>query len=135
LKQREILSGDPQNFPVAAFFGIVLIYGFMFPLSAYILAKLFDKTDNFPAWVVVRHWTLFFAALIVAALFGLTMAGILPFMIVNSIAFFIYMCTLLMDIRIAQKVAGFEIGAAILAGCITTASGMLAILIGISILN
>ncbi len=135
LKQRELLSGEAQAFPAAAFFIIILIYGFMFPVSAFILSSLFNKTENFNAWVVVRHWSLFFAALIVAALFALTLAGILPFMMVNSVAFFIYMCTLLMDIRIAQKVAGFEIGAAILAGCITTASGLLAILIGISILN
>lgn len=135
LKQRELISGDLQSFPAAAFLGIILIYGFMFPLSAFILASLFKKDQAFRPWVIVRHWTMFFAALVVAALFALTLAGVLPFMMVNSIAFFIYMCTLLMDIRIAQKVAGFEIGAAILAGCITTASGLLAVLIGVSILN
>ena len=132
VKNRTIVTGTASSIPAGEFFGLLLLFGLTFPLCAFALSNLFNGREQFQPWVIVRHWTMFFAALILAALFGLTMAGLLPFMFVMSLAFIIYMGALAMDIRLAQKIAGFDWGIAIFAGCIPTALGLLIILFGVS---
>ncbi len=109
---------------------LLIIYGMMFPLTAYILCMVFDKLDRFRPWVIARLWSFFFIALAIGALFGLTLLGVLTFAAVLTPVFVLYMSTLLVDIRLAQKIAGFEWGAAVLAACIITAMGLTVILIG-----
>jgi len=130
--ERAKILGEASALPAAAFFIVLLLYALMFSLCAYILCLVFDRQDRFRPWVITRHWSIFFAALLAALFFGFYMAGIIPFAIANIVAFIIYMGTLVIDIRLAKKIAGFDWGAAILAACIITAMGLMMILMGIS---
>jgi len=108
----------PQSIPLAVFFILALLYALAFVGCAYILSMVFDKQDRFRPWVIVRHWAVFFAALFVASLFALYLYAGLPFHIVNMSALLIYLSVLAIDIRLAQKIAGFDWGGAILTGCV-----------------
>ena len=72
------------------------------------------------------------AALLAAALLGLFLAGVLPFVIAINIVLGVYLITLAIDIRLAQRIAGFEWGAAVLTGCIITAMGFTVLLMSIA---
>ncbi len=111
---------------------VFLFYGISFFAIAYFLGKAFEKDESFRSWVIVRHWSFFFMALIAGGLFGLSYMGIVSFAAILPIAFLLYLGTLAVDIRLAQKIAGFEWGAAILAGCMITALGLMVILIGVT---
>ncbi len=124
--------GESMVSPTAPFFLILAMYSLIFVVCAYILCVVFDKMDRFRPWVIVRHWSIFFAAFAAGTLFLLNLRGFLPFEWVNALALVIYLGTLAIDIRLAQKIAGFEWGAAILAGCIITAMGLTVILVGVS---
>jgi len=139
LKQRaEILSQTLESGSVpgvispASLLILLLAYSLMFPLCAYIFCLVFDKMDKFKPWVIARHWSFFFIAVIMAASLGLSLLGVLPFTMALGPVFALYMATLAIDIRFAQKIAGFEWGAAILAGCIITAMGLMIVRIGAS---
>ncbi len=133
-KHRASLPGaNPDSaIPAAAFFVILGLYAGTFVLTAYILCLVFDKQAAFRPWVIVRHWSMFFAALLAAGLLGLYLAGALPFMIVIYMVLGIYLITLAIDIRLAQRIAGFEWGAAVLTGCIMTAMGLTVLLMGVA---
>jgi len=132
-KQRAALTGAEiaATIPLLPFVIIFTLYAFAFSVCAYLIAMVFDKQDRFRAWVIVRHWTVFFAVLLAAVFMGLTLIG-LPFVIANFAAFALYMSTLVIDIRYAQKIAGFEWGAAVLTGCILTAMGFTILLTGVA---
>lgn len=141
-QRRIVMEAQPElvdNLPVMVsppmLFLILIIFGMMFPIVAYVLCLVFEKMDKFRPWVIVRLWTFFFIALLMGALFGLTMLGVLSFAAIIPPIFVLYMGTLLVDIRYAQKIAGFEWGAAVLAACIITAMGLTVILIGTSSLG
>jgi len=125
------ITEAPARLPAFAFFIVLLLYVMMFPLVAYILCLVFDRQDRFRPWVIVRHWTFFFTALISALIMGLSLAGIIPFKIAQLPVFALYLGTLVMDIRFAQKIAGLEWMAAIFTGCVITAMGMMMILMGV----
>ena len=133
-KHRVSLPGaNPESaIPAAAFIVILGLYAGTFVLSAYILCLVFDKQPAFRAWVIIRHWAMFFAALLAAALLGLFLAGVLPFVIAINIVLGVYLITLAIDIRLAQRIAGFEWGAAVLTGCIITAMGFTVLLMSIA---
>ena len=122
----------PELISPLLFVLISLAFGFSFSLIAFLLAGAFNKTDRFKSWAIVRHWSFFFLALIAAAFLGLTYFGILPFNIVLPLIFSLYLGTLAVDIRLAQKIGGFEWGGAILTGCIITALGLAVILMGLT---
>ena len=126
------VNGAERALPTAGFFMILAIYALMFVLVAYILSLTFDRTDRFRAWAIVRHWSVFFASFLAACLYALTLVGILPFLLVSYLALAIYIGTLVIDIRLAQKIAGFEWGAAILTGCIITAMGLSVLMTGVA---
>jgi len=125
------VNETPATLPALAFFIVLLLYAMMFPLVAYIMCIVFDRQDRFRSWVIVRHWTFFFAALVAAIIMGLSLAGIVPFELAQIQVFALYLGTLVMDIRFAQKIAGFDWTAAIFTGCVIAASGMMMILIGV----
>ena len=118
--------------PISAFLLIFALYAMTFVVSVYIIAMVFDKQDRFRAWVVVRHWAIFFAAMFAALLMGLNMAGVLPFYVAIYSVLGIYLLTLAIDIRLASRVGGFEWGAAILTGCLITAMGITVLMIGVA---
>lgn len=133
LEQIPEFDGQPPSLIQPLFFVLVfLFYGISFFAIAYFLGKAFQKDESFRPWVIVRHWTFFFMALIAGALFGLSYMDVVSFNAIIPIAFVLYLGTLAVDIRLAQKIAGFEWGAAILAGCMITALGLMVVLIGVT---
>ncbi len=116
--------------PLAPFAIILLLYLLCFSAVAYIFAMIFDKQDRFRPWVVTRHWSVFWLVLIVAAVFGLNLIGVIPFAIANYIALGGFLSILLIDMRLAQVIIPFQIGAAILIGCTINAMGLVVILLG-----
>ncbi len=131
-QQSASLSGNPPVYPTTPFFLILGLYALMFVVCAYILSIVFDRMDSFRAWVITRHWSVFYAALLAAIFSGLFIVGVVPFVLLYGGLMIIYLGTLAIDIRLAQKIAGFEWGAAILAGCIITAMSLTILLIGVA---
>lgn len=132
-RNRALLNGAEQAapLPTTAFLMILMFYALTFVVSAYIFTLVFDKMSSFRPWVIVRHWSIFFAAFFAAVFMGANMAGILPFVIAIYIVMGIYLFTLVIDIRLAAWIAGFKWGEAILTGCLITALGLSILLIGI----
>ena len=90
----------------------------------------FDTQDRFRPWVITRHWTVFWLALIIAGLFGLYLLGLLPFSLVNYAALAGFLGILLIDIRLGQIIVPFKIGKSILIACVINAMGLIVILLG-----
>ena len=130
VERAKMLEEGVSDVPLAPFAIILLLYLLTFSAVAYIFAMIFDKQDRFRPWVVSRHWSIFWLVLIVAGLFGLYLIGVIPFAIVNYIALAAFLGILLIDIRLAQAVIPFPIGAAILIGCTINAMGLVVILLG-----
>lgn len=115
-----------------SFVVISLAFGFSFSALAYGLSLAFGKLEHYRAWVTVRHWGFFFWAVIVSLFLGATYIGLIPFAAIIPILFILYMATLVIDIRLAQKIGGFDWGGAALVGCMTTALGLTIILFGMT---
>ncbi len=116
--------------PLAPFAIILGLYLLTFSACAYVFAMLFNVQDRFRPWVITRHWCVFWLALIVAALFGLYLIGVLPFGLVNYAALTAFLGLLLIDIRLGQIVIPFKMGPAILIACFINAMGLIVILMG-----
>jgi len=129
LERAKILDAAISAVPLAPFAIIVLLYLLCFSAVAYIFAMIFDKQDRFRPWVITRHWSVFWLVLIVAGIFGLNLIGVIPFAAANFLALLGFMCVLLIDIRLAQAIIPFPIGAAILIGCSINAMGLMVILL------
>ena len=103
---------------------ISAIFLFYFSLFAYGLTIITRKADAFRPWVITRHWAIFYLAWTVAGFFALFLLGFLPFTMAYGTALAAYLGSLAIDIRLLYKVAGFEIGAAILLACLLVATGL-----------
>jgi len=127
-------SGDAaaSTIPLIPFVLVAGLYALSFVLSAYVLSMVFDKQDRFRAWVIVRHWSIAFCAVFVAFLFTLHLYFGFPFAVANAVAFSVYLGLLAIDIRLAQKIAGFDWGGAVLCGCLIHALGLSVLLTGLS---
>ena len=139
--RRSLIDIDIGNFdpsesvaglPTAAFFLIFALYAATFVVSVYLIAMIFERQDRFRPWVIVRHWSIFFAAMLAAIIMGLNMSGLLPFLIAIYSVMGIYLLTLAIDIRLAARIGGFEWGAATLTGCLITAMGLTVLMIGMA---
>ena len=130
VQRSRILEEAVSAIPLVPFAIILLLYLLCFSAVAYIFTMIFDRQDRFRPWVITRHWSMFWLALTVAGIFGLNLIGIIPFAVANYIALAAFLCVLLIDIRLAQTVIPFSIGAAILIGCTINAMGLVVILLG-----
>ncbi len=110
--------------PVPPFLIITSVFLLSFSAVAYLIAMISDKQDRFRPWVITRHWTMFYLAWVVAALFSIYILGLIPFNLAYGTAFAAYMGVLAIDIRLLQKVVGFKLGAAILLGCVIIAMSL-----------
>ena len=130
--ERANLSGQtkalvpPLPFSLAAF-----IYLLSFSASVYIICAAVNKRAQFRPWVILRHWSMFFFVLFAASLYGLYLLGVLPFMAVNIVALGVYLATLAVDIRLAQRIGELELTPAIFTACIIFAMGLSVLLIGV----
>lgn len=128
----ELLKIEAGSVSVPAIAIIGLVYLLNFSAVAYIIAMVFDRQDRFRAWVIVRHWCVFLLAWLAALGFGLFTLGVLPLTAAYGILFAAYMGLLFIDIRIAQRVVGFDWGGATLAGCLISITGLSLLLTGVS---
>ena len=111
---------------------IVGLWLFSFPALAYLIGMIFEKMDRVRVWTITRNWTVFGFSLLAGGVFGLLSLGLVPFMLANGVLFAAYLGLLAADIRLAQKVAGFEWGMAILTGCVIVAVGLTFVQLAIS---
>jgi len=110
--------------PLGVFAAIVIVYMLTFSACAYILSMIFDRQDRFRPWVIIRHWSVFFGVLFAALFFGLYLMGLIPFAVALGVAFLVFIGSLAVDIRLAQKIVGFDWMGAIYTGCIIAAMGI-----------
>ena len=103
-----------------------------FPLIAYVLCMVFDKMERFRPWVIVRNWTIMFALMLIAAVLGLYLVGLLPFFPAYVIALMIYIGTLAIDVRLAWRVAEFDWMGAVFAGILISAATMMVLSLVVS---
>ena len=128
--ERAARFGEQTVIPLVPFAIILTLYLLTFSACAYMLTMIFDKQDRFRPWVITRHWTIFWLALITAAFYGLYLLDILPFGLVNYLAMAAFLGILLIDIRLSQVIIPFNIGQAILIACAINAMGLIVVLLG-----
>ena len=105
---------------------------FSFPAMAYLIAMIFEKLDHLRPWTITRNWAVLNLSLVTGGAFGLAWMGILPITVAYGIAFAAYFGLLGIDIRLIQKVAGFNWIPAILLACVIVAVGLTFVLLSIN---
>jgi len=120
---------SPQLLPFVITVGLWL---FSFPAMAYLIAMILEKMDRTRPWIITRNWAVFWLSCVTGTCFGLVALGILPFAAANGVAFAAYLGLLAVDIRLTQKVAGFNWGTAILIACVIVAVGLTFVQLSIS---
>jgi hypothetical protein len=131
--ERALRLDEDLNLPGAVpYILIVGIWLFSFPALAYLISMIFEKMDRVRPWTITRNWTVFEFSLLAGGVFGLVSLGLLPFVLGNGVLFAVYFGLLAADIRLAQKVAGFGWGTAVLLGCIIVAVGMIFVQLAIN---
>ena len=131
--QRALIDGTERSAPPLVLFATVaLIYSLAFSVSAYFICRFFNKKTQFAPWVIARHWSFFFCVLLTATLYGFFLLGMLPFGAANYAALGIYLATLMIDIRLANKLGSLDIGTSIFAACIIFAAGLSILLFGVT---
>jgi hypothetical protein len=129
--QRAALSGQAaQGFPLPAFVLGALLYGLVFSGGVYLITQI-TRPKAFAPWVILRHWSLFFCALLAACVFGLFLIGVLPFGLANLIGFAAYFATLLIDIMLAKRIGQLGWTGAVMTGCLIKAMELSVLLIGV----
>lgn len=128
----EMLGVEAPAVRLAPVIIISLIYLLSFSAVAYILAMVFDKQDRFRPWAIVRHWCVFFLAIFVLLAFALFKINLLPLSAAYGVSFAAYIGLLFIDIRLAQRIAGFDWGGATLAACLITVTGLSLLLTGVA---
>ncbi len=103
---------------------IGLIYLMSFSAVAYILTMVFDKQDRLRPWVIIRHWFVFFMSWVGAGGFALYVIDMLPLAGAYGIVFAMYMGLLFVDIRLSQRIVGYDLGGAVLAACLIAITGL-----------
>lgn len=122
--QNGIEAADAAMLPLSVFAAMVIVYMLTFSACAYILAMIFDRQDRFKPWVIIRHWTVFFGVFLAAIFFGLNLMGVVPYALAMGVAFMVFLGSLAVDIRLAQKIVGFDWKGAVYTGCIIAAMGI-----------
>lgn len=126
--ERARMSGqDAPDISIPAFLVITTLWIGSFHLSSFLIASLMGKSGKLALWWTVRNWALVWICVVLGLIFALTMVG-LPFIIANGALFAAYLGLLPIDIRIAQRAAGFSLGSAILVACVVVSTSMVVLL-------
>ena len=118
--------------PFLAIAVILTLMSLSFPLIAYVLTMLFDKMAVFRPWVIVRNWTVLFAIMAMSVGFGLYLIGLVPFSVAYVLGLFLYLATLVIDIRLAARIGEFEWGLSVFAAILINLSAMMILLMGLT---
>lgn len=110
--------------------GVIVLTLFLLtaPTVIYLVCHLISRPELFRPWIIVRNWItllLSFAGLIFVAI-GVALPVAMA--IIGIVLMLIYITTLLLDIRLAQTMAGMEWTPAIFIACAISIAGMLVIL-------
>ena len=133
--QSERARAFEQALSLPSFLAFILVVGvwlFSFPALAYVFGMVLEKMDRIRPWTIARNWTVFGFSVLTGNVFGCVAINLLPISIAFGVLFAAYFGLLAADIRLAQKVAGFNWGTAILIGCVIVAGGMVFVLLAIS---
>ena len=133
LERGRIVGDASRDVAWAPFLLITALFILAFPFVAFVMSTIFERLDRFHGWVVVRHWTAVFLAWFVAGVFALFLLGLVPYALPNGVLFVAMFALLGADIRLAQKVGGFGLGAAVLIASLVATLGMSLLLIGLLI--
>ena len=125
-------TGIEASIPNTAFFLIFTLYALVFVVMAYFTVNFFDRHESFRPWVILRHWAIFFTSFLAAIIFGFHLLGYLPFSWASFLVLILYLMTLAIDIRLIQKVVGFDWGVAVLTACLMTAANLMVLLAGVT---
>lgn len=125
-------NDNTSNLPYGPIAITLALIALTFPLIAYVLCMVFDKMERFRPWVIVRNWTILFALMLIAAVLGLYLVGVLPFFPAYVLALTLYICTLAIDVRLAWRVAEFDWMGAVFAGILISAATMMVLSLIIS---
>ena len=110
---------------------VTALVTFAFPFVAFVMSTIFERAERYPAWVVVRHWTVFLIAWGVAALFALYLLGVLPYSVPNFVLFVAMFGVLAADIRLAMRAGGFSLGSAVLIGSLVMSLSLSLMFVGL----
>lgn len=111
---------------------LTLVIAFSFSVLARIFCQLFQRQAAWPAWVILRHWSILTILVLIAAVFGAAHIGVLPDFAAFGLSMGLYLLTLAIDIRLAQRVAGFSWMEAIFIGALISFASMLILAAGIA---
>lgn len=130
--ERAALSGgDVPNFQRGPFILIVALWLLSFPITSGIIALLMQRTDRLTLWWTVRNWAFVWLCVVLGVVFLAVLFAGLPTIIGYGVLMAAYLGLLPIDIRLAQRAAGFPWMTAILVGCIIVSSGMIVMLTGL----
>ena len=126
--QRGVLTGQDVTSVSLISVGLLslLWLASFFPVSGAV-AMLMRKTTTLHRWWITRNWAVVGLSVILGAAAGLHRLGA-PFALLNAVLFSAYFGLLLIDIRLAQRVGGYALGAAVLIGCIVVGVGLSVVL-------
>lgn len=123
-----------DNSDDAPFFAIAIVLSFMtfsFPLLVYVLCMVFDKLSAFRPWVIVRNWAFLCVAALISLVFGLYLLDLLPFSIAYMVGLALYLSTLAIDIRLAQRIGGFDWIGAVFTAILISFTSMMVLYLGL----
>ncbi len=118
--------------PYLAIAVVLTLMALSFPIVSYILCMVLNRMEAFRPWVIVRNWTMLFVIMAMSAGFGLYLIGLIPFGLAYMLGMFIYLSTLVVDIRLARVVAGFDWLTAIFSAILVAATAMMILLLGLT---
>ena len=127
--ERAKLTGvDVPDFQLGPFVLIIGLWLLSFPVTSGLIAILMSRTDKLAEWWVVRNWALSWLCIALGIVFlGVVYLGV-PMIVGYGALLAAYLGLLPIDIRLAQRVAGFPLGSAILVGCVVVSTGMMVML-------
>lgn len=130
--ERAVRAGtDVPDFSLLPFILIIGLWLLSFTLTSGLVALLMNRTDHMSDWWTVRNWALAWLCLALGLVFvGVVYLGV-PTIIGYGALLAAYLGLLPIDIRLAQRVAGFPFMTAILVGCIIVSTGMMVMLAGL----
>ncbi len=100
-------NANTSRFPFFAIAITLMFIAATFPVLAFLFTKGFKKEEQLYAWLVLRNWAFFLIMAGFAALAGLYLLDVLPFSFVYFLGLGLYLATLGIDIRLAERIAGF----------------------------
>ncbi|GLQ21819.1 hypothetical protein ACFFUB_05420 [Algimonas porphyrae] len=119
------------DFRPGPFIAIIGLWLLSFPVTAWLIATLMNRAERFSHWVIVRNWALVWLCLGLGVIFLLVLYAGVPTIVGYGALLAAYLGLLPIDIRLAQRVAGFPLMTAILVGCIIVSTGMMVMLAGL----